>query len=194
SLATLGEGGNGTAYLVKWHDELAVLKVSHFSEDERLMRESQYMVLLEGAGGVPMLLAYSEEPPAILMTYCGQYTLQDIIKGKGPDGYDLLQLGLMVGQRLLEIHRKGLIHNDLKPNNVVVSGDPQSPRVNIIDLGLACFQEVTNDLESDPEDYPWMAPEVKRGQPSTRKSDVFSYAVLLIRILQIVYKRRRLRV
>lgn len=94
-------------------------------------------------------------------------------------GYDLLELGLQTGEKLQEIHNKGLIHNDFKSDNILVSGTPEKPKISIIDLGLACLEGGNLGLEGNQEQYPWMAPEVNKKSPSTQASDVYSYAFLM---------------
>ncbi|XP_071520512.1 uncharacterized protein [Panulirus ornatus] len=190
----LGAGGNGKAFLVPWQEERAVLKVSHKAEDNKLMQEAQHMAHLEGAGGVPRLYATCENPPSIVMSYAGRSTLEDVLRGNNPQGrFDLLQLALLVGHRLQEMHDKGIIHNDLKNDNVIVSGDPQAPQVSIIDLGFACVEHQNLGLNSSPGICLWIAPEVRSGQPSTTASDVYSYAFLLSQVIKQVYRSRRSR-
>ncbi|XP_071537666.1 mitogen-activated protein kinase kinase kinase 7-like [Panulirus ornatus] len=194
ALEILGTGGNGTAYLVPWEDGVAVLKVSHKPVSRSMMKEAKYMTYLKGAGGVPRLYATCKNPTSIVMTFLGRLTLQDFLTDKDPTcGYDLLQLGLLVGERLQEMHKKGIIHNDLKTNNVIVGGSPREPEVSIIDLGLACFKHSNLRLTDTPGKFLWMAPEVRRGRPSTRSSDVYSYAYLLRQIFKEVFRSRRSR-
>ncbi|XP_071528805.1 uncharacterized protein [Panulirus ornatus] len=194
ALEILGSGGNGTAYLVPWKDGTAVLKVSHQSQSCAFMIEASCMAYVKGAGGVPRVYAICQNPPSIVMSYLGRMTLQDVLIDNDPDrGFDLLQLGLLVGEGLQKLHKKWVIHNDLKSNNVMVGGTPQDPEVSIIDLGMACFKHCSLDLNITSGRCRWMAPEVRCGRPSTRASDVYSYAYLLREIFKKVYRNRRSR-
>ncbi|XP_071531462.1 tyrosine-protein kinase yes-like [Panulirus ornatus] len=176
----LGEGQSGRVYLVPWEDSTAVLKVSKNGMDNVLMfsEEANLMEKLEGAGGTPILLGYARDPPALLMTQVGCHTLHQLIFESNA-GYDLRQLGIKAGRQLLEIHEKDIIHNDFKTNNIIVSGPTEAPVVNIIDLGIACGEGENARLACHQPDFPWIAPEVAAGGPSTKASDVYSFGFLM---------------
>jgi tetratricopeptide (TPR) repeat protein/tRNA A-37 threonylcarbamoyl transferase component Bud32 len=83
---------------------------------------------------------------------------------------------------LAAIHAAGIIHRDIKPNNVMLDGTGAEVRVCITDFGLA------RDHEADPSlsgkglvagtpDY--MAPELYQGRPPSQASDLFALGVVL---------------
>lgn len=74
--AKLGQGSYGKVTLVQWEDSKAVLKVGHnASVLDSFRHEAEYLQKLDGAGGAPRLLGLGQDPPALLMTYCGHKTL-----------------------------------------------------------------------------------------------------------------------
>ncbi|XP_042238909.1 casein kinase 1-like protein 4 [Homarus americanus] len=184
-ISVLGDGGQGVVYLVPWQDEPAVLKVgisessskyTHFKQEAKLMSEA------DGAGGVPILLAVAPHTPAIVCSFSGKKTLAyHMFNNKKK--YNLLELGVLAGKQLLQLHKKGIIHNDIKPDNIMVNGGRVAPQVNLIDLGQACKAGESLNWDRDPNRSLWRAPEVCRGQPSTPESDVFSFGVLMKNLL-----------
>ncbi len=83
---------------------------------------------------------------------------------------------------LAAIHAAGIIHRDIKPNNIMLDGSGSEVRVCITDFGLA------RDPEADPSlsgkglvagtpDY--MAPELYQGRPPSQASDLFALGVVL---------------
>ncbi|XP_071552130.1 tyrosine-protein kinase Lyn-like [Panulirus ornatus] len=180
----LGEGQSGTVYLVPWKDSTAVLKVSRNGMDNVVMfsDEANLMEKLDGAGGTPILLGHARDPPALLMTQVGCHTLDELIFESNA-GYNLQELGIKAGRQLLEIHEKGIVHNDFKANNIIVSGPTEAPVVNIIDLGIACSEGGNAGLLCHQPDFPWIAPEVAAGGSSTKASDVYSFGFLIGMIL-----------
>ena len=79
---------------------------------------------------------------------------------------------------LAALHRHGIVHNDIKPSNVMLK---RSGNVKIIDIGSAF------ELDQRPEEQPctpaYAAPEVLQGQPGTPASDLASIGYMLIEML-----------
>nr|XP_045605958.1 serine/threonine-protein kinase atg1-like [Procambarus clarkii] len=180
----LGSGAHGEVALVKWKGKPAALKVANSpSSSETIASEAEVLSLLRGTGGAPLLLGVANEPPALLLTYKGGQTLGDLYENPLYIN-SLIDVGLQIGAKLLEIHEAGFVHNDIKSNNIMVEGPPQNPEVSIIDFGFACANNVNVFIEADPECPAAYAPEVLRQECSTYASDVYSYGVLMQEILQ----------
>jgi tetratricopeptide (TPR) repeat protein/predicted Ser/Thr protein kinase len=79
-----------------------------------------------------------------------------------------------VAEAIAEAHRRGLVHADLKPENVVVSSDG---RVRVVDFGLARIALGDTTAASGTPAY--MAPERWRGAPPTGAIDVWALGVML---------------
>ncbi len=95
--------------------------------------------------------------------------------GAGPLAVrEALRHGRAVAEAVAEAHRRGLVHADLKPENVVISRDG---RVRVVDFGLARLAGGTPDSSSGTPAY--MAPERWRGAPPAGAIDVWAIGVLL---------------
>ncbi|XP_063586893.1 casein kinase I-like [Penaeus indicus] len=140
-ISFLGHGASGYVDLVFYGGQKCALKIGQTAsalpsfENERKMME-----LIAGAGGAPRVLAFCPKIPALIMTFCGAKDLVDVVeKRRFRDERDLLTIALQLTQAVQELHQKGVVHCDLKPNNVVVEmddeGRPQT--VHVIDFGLA---------------------------------------------------------
>ncbi|XP_045588612.2 probable serine/threonine-protein kinase DDB_G0278665 [Procambarus clarkii] len=182
-IKTLGFGFFGTVDLVNWHGEQAALKVAiDASAAESFEREASVLSELKGAGGAPLLLAVSHDPSALLTTYKGSTNLDKVMWDQQ---YDLVKIGLQVGIKLLHIHSKGYVHNDVKSDNIMIQGSPQQPKISLIDFGLACKSGKSVFTKDDYLDLPFFAPEVLDGHRSTFAADVFSYGRLMQQILEV---------
>jgi eukaryotic-like serine/threonine-protein kinase len=81
---------------------------------------------------------------------------------------------------LAAIHAAGIIHRDIKPNNIMLDGTGSDVRLCITDFGLAFESERSfsgKGLVAGTPDY--MAPELFRGQPPSRASDLFAFGIVL---------------
>ncbi len=83
---------------------------------------------------------------------------------------------------LAAIHAAGIIHRDIKPNNIMLDGTGSEVRLCITDFGLARAHEAEPSLSgkglvAGTPDY--MAPELYLGRPPSQASDLFAFGVVL---------------
>jgi serine/threonine protein kinase len=82
---------------------------------------------------------------------------------------------------LAAIHAAGIVHGDIKPNNIMLDGDGFDVRLSITDFGLARAHtggpSLAGNVLGGTPDY--MAPEVHRGLQPSQASDLFAFGVVL---------------
>lgn len=87
-----------------------------------------------------------------------------------------LQISINIMKALKKLHKQGLIHQDIKPENIIV--DPVSCEVNIIDFGLAAHVDYANTVNGGTLYY--RAPEAfTKGASANPDSDVYSLGLVL---------------
>ena len=83
---------------------------------------------------------------------------------------------------LAAIHAAGIIHRDIKPNNIMLDGSGSDARLWITDFGLARAHEAENTLpgkEVLAGTPGYLAPELMAGQPPSQATDLFAFGVVL---------------
>jgi eukaryotic-like serine/threonine-protein kinase len=181
--ARLGAGGMGVVYLGTAKDGTqAAVKVlrPELADDRefrvRFRREVSLLARVNGVCTVRVLEADTESARPFLATeYADGPSLAEYVSQHGPLGPDMLQ-GLAVGlaEALTAIHAAGVIHRDLKPDNVLLT--PSGPKV--IDFGIAQTLDSTSLTKTgmmvgSPS---FMAPEQIRGQAG-QAADVFAWGL-----------------
>lgn len=88
----------------------------------------------------------------------------------------ILSMALDVAMGMAYLHSQGVVHRDLKSENLVLTEDLH---VKLTDFGVGC-QEAECDLRSaDTGTYRWMAPEMISHQHYSKKVDVYSFGIIL---------------
>ncbi|PWA38984.1 protein kinase-like domain-containing protein [Artemisia annua] len=83
---------------------------------------------------------------------------------------------LDVARGMEYVHGLGLIHRDLKSDNLLISADKS---IKIADFGVARIEVQTEGMTPETGTYRWMAPEMIQHRPYTQKVDVYSFGIVL---------------
>jgi predicted Ser/Thr protein kinase len=184
----LGAGGMGVVYLARGTGgRLVAVKVIRrdlAADPEfraRFRREAEAARRVAAFCTARVLDAELEGPSPYLVTeYIHGVRLDRAIAEAGAlDASSLEGLAVGVAAALAAIHTAGLVHRDLKPNNVLLS--PFGPRV--IDFGIARALDATSGLTQTGAvlgSLGWMAPEQLAGAPVTPAADVFAWGGLVL--------------
>ncbi|HEU4534007.1 MAG TPA: protein kinase [Polyangiaceae bacterium] len=146
----------------------------------RFEREAKALASLRHPHVVP-LLAFVPEGPAAIMPWMAGGSLAERLRG-GPLRPDLAaEVVAAVLEALVEAHRLGVLHRDVKPSNVLFD---EAGAAYLADFGAAHVSDssatVTAGLLGS---LAYMAPEQRAGRPATRRSDVYGVGALLFESL-----------
>jgi serine/threonine protein kinase/tetratricopeptide (TPR) repeat protein len=123
-----------------------------------------------------------EGRPFIAMAYVEGSTLKDkMANGRLPLDA-AIRYGIQIASALGAAHARGIIHRDVKPDNVMIGTDD---RARLTDFGLARLKESSGLTErgSTVGTVGYMSPEQVQGLPTDTRSDVFSLGILLYELL-----------
>jgi serine/threonine protein kinase len=192
----LGRGGMGILYLalepgLERRVALKLIAPEAAADDvfaRRFAEESRIAASIEHPNVVPIYAAGEEDGvPWIAMRYVPGSDLGRRIARDGRlDPAQAVALIAQVGNGLDAIHAAGLVHRDVKPANVLLSGDPSSEHAYITDFGVARNVATQSGLTQTGRfvgtlDY--VAPEQISGEPIDARVDVYALGCLLFKLL-----------
>ena len=181
----LGEGRLGVVYAA--HDEkldrpvaLKVLRCGGSELNRRVLEEARKTAGLSDPAVVTIFSVLDETaPPAIVMELVEGFPIDRFARQLTFE--QKTRLLREVARGLATAHERGLIHRDLKPDNILVGPDMR-PR--ILDFGLALtFEESRRDIGGFEGTPLYASPEQVFGGPLTAASDVFSFGSLMFKVL-----------
>jgi len=188
-------GTGGMSSVFRAHDRLldrkVALKVLHqqYSEDEeyveRFRREARAVAALSHPNIVTVIdRGEHEGRQFIVFEYIDGENLKALIQRRGPAPVTTaLELAMQIARGLSFAHQQGLVHRDVKPQNVLLNGDGQAK---VTDFGIARSLDVQQGMTQTgtvlgTSDY--IAPEQAQGQRVDEHTDVYSLGVVLYEML-----------
>jgi eukaryotic-like serine/threonine-protein kinase len=184
---TLGAGGMGTVYKARdtQLERFVALKLLHKDlggEADRaaqLQREARIAASVNHPNVVQIFsLGMDHGQFYVVMELIDHGSLDDHMESQGrvPE-HQVLDVGIQIARGLRAAHRKGLIHRDVKPANILFV-DEQAAKIG--DFGLAALG--TQDAQSDSVIWgtpAYVAPERLCNQPEDIRSDIYSLGATL---------------
>jgi serine/threonine-protein kinase len=191
----IGEGGMGAVYEVEHAltKRVGALKLLHRSYADvadvvvRFVREASAAGRIENPHIVETFDAGELESgePYIFMELLSGHSLRDLIRTRGRFGFsEARALVAQATEGLTAAHDAGIVHRDIKPDNLFVCGGGD-PFVKILDFGISKFAPHAENqgltAEGTPMGTPYyMSPEQVVGQPDVdARTDVYALGVVL---------------
>jgi serine/threonine protein kinase len=150
---------------------------------DRLFREAQSAGILSHPNIVTIYDILEEDGLAyIFMEFVNGKPLDDILRSNSlPTGEQLIELLAQTANALDYAHKKGIIHRDVKPANVMVHEDSIAK---VCDFGIAKITSQSMTQTGVVMGTPsYMSPELIKGDPLTGASDQFALAIMAYEIL-----------
>lgn len=190
-LSLVGRGGMGVLYRARdprlERDVALKMMLVDFRADpaarERFQREARAVARLQHRNVVTIHeLGEVDATPYIVMEMLGGSDLDALLRrGEPAAATAKLDIGIQLCEGLAYAHSQGIVHRDIKPNNVRVLDDGS---VKILDFGIARFVNNTLTQSGTIMGTPsYMAPEQILGQPLDGRADLFAAGVLLYELL-----------
>ena len=187
-------GVGGMAVVYKAYDNIEdrivaikILKEEFVSNEEFLRRfrnESKAIAMLSHPNIVKVYdVSFGDLIQYIVMEYIDGITLKEYIEQQGSLRWkDAVHFTIQILRGLQHAHDKGIVHRDVKPQNIMVLPDGT---IKVTDFGIARFARSEQRTITDKAigSVHYISPEQARGETTDEKADVYSVGVMLYEML-----------
>ena len=190
-LERIGTGGMAVVYKAKCHrlNRLVALKIlkSDLAQDEDFRRrfnaESQAVAQLSHPNIVSVYdVSRGGDTEYIVMELIDGITLKQYMEKRGQLNWrESLHFITQIMRGLSHAHSRGIVHRDIKPQNVMVLRDGS---VKVADFGIACLENSAQTLTQEAlGSVHYISPEQARGERTDARSDIYSSGVVMYEML-----------
>ena len=190
-LEVIGTGGMAVVYKAMCHRLNRYVAVKILRDDlandeefrKRFQTEAQAVAMLSHPNIVSVYdVSHSDGVEYIVMELIEGVTLMQYMKKKGALGWkEALHFAVQISKALEHAHEKGIIHRDIKPQNIMILKDGT---IKVADFGIAAL-ESAQEKKSDQTvgSVHYIAPEQARGEQPDPRSDIYSLGVVMYEML-----------
>lgn len=190
-LELIGTGGMANVYKALCHrlnryDAVKIMRDDTAADEcfrKRFRTESQAVAMLSHPNIVSVYdVSHNENIEYIVMELVDGITLKQYMKEHGALPTDeVLNFSIQIVKALAHAHSKGIIHRDIKPQNVMLLKDGL---IKVADFGIAALQ---NDIEESTNEtvgsVHYIAPEQARGAAADARSDIYSLGIVMYEMM-----------
>lgn len=187
----IGRGSSGVVYLgyhYKTRDKVAIKRVDISNLNQKMAKLWNEIQIMKGLNHPNVIKLYDvhldikNEYLYLVMEYCDGSDLSDFINDYILDLSQTHHYMKQIKDGLHYLRRKGVVHRDLKPHNMLLSQD----KIKIADFGLSIMNNQYGHLMQTMCGSPlYMSPEIIEHQKYTAKSDLWSIGIIMY---QLIYR------
>lgn len=166
---------------------IKILKDEYLNNKEfirRFKNESKAIAMLSHPNIVKVYdVSFGDMIQYIVMEYIDGITLKEYIESQGIiEWKDAIHLTTQVLKALQHAHESGIVHRDIKPQNIMLL---QDGTIKVTDFGIARFSDKATQTMTDQAigSVHYIAPEQARGSVTDGKTDIYSVGVMLYEML-----------
>lgn len=188
----IGVGGMAVVYKAydSIEDRIVAIKIlkEEFASNEEFQRrfknESKAIAVLSHPNIVKVYdVSFGDLIQYIVMEYIEGITLKEFIEKNGNLSWsEAVNFVLQILRGLQHAHDKGIVHRDVKPQNIMVLNDNT---IKVTDFGIARFARNESQTITDKAigSVHYISPEQAKGEPTDEKADIYSVGVMLYEML-----------
>lgn len=189
-LEKIGEGGMAVVYKAFCHrlSRFVAVKImrEEMAEDEEFRRrfcsESHAIAMLSHPNIVAVYdVSHSDDVEYIVMELVDGITLKQYMEKRGAISWkEALHFTKQIAKALSHAHSRGIIHRDIKPQNIMLLKDGT---IKVADFGIAALENEIEESGQAVGSIHYIAPEQARGENPDARSDIYSLGVVMYEML-----------
>lgn len=187
----IGSGGMANVYKALCHrlnryDAVKIMRDETASNTElrrRFRAESQAVAMLSHPNIVSVYdVSHSDDVEYIVMELIDGITLKQYLQKKSVlDPSEVLDFTIQTAKALEHAHSKGIIHRDIKPQNIMLLKDGM---IKVADFGIASLENTIEENNGETVgSVHYIAPEQARGEAPDARSDIYSLGIVMYEML-----------
>lgn len=188
-------GDGGMAFVYKAKDILLnrivavkVLRPEFVDDDEflgKFKREAEAVASLSNPNIVNVYdVGEDGKVHYIVMEYIDGQNLKEIIKNEGTlDEYTALDITKQIAMALSAAHKKGIIHRDIKPHNILISNEGRVVKVADFGIAKAVSNSTMTNIGSIIGSVHYFSPEQAKGKFVSNNADLYSLGIVLYEMI-----------
>ena len=187
----IGEGGMAVVYKAMDHRlnrqvAVKIMRQEMAADEEfrrRFLAEAHAVAMLSDHNIVAIYdVSRSSTMEYIVMELVEGITLKQYMERRGALGWrETLHFSRQIARALRHAHERGIVHRDIKPNNIMLLKDGT---IKVADFGIAALENEANEQNGQAiGSVYYMAPEQARGESPDARSDLYSLGVVMYEML-----------
>lgn len=187
----IGSGGMANVYKALCHrlnryDAVKIMRDETASNTElrrRFRAESQAVAMLSHPNIVSVYdVSHNDDVEYIVMELIDGITLKQYLQKKSVlDPSEVLDFTIQTAKALEHAHSKGIIHRDIKPQNIMLLKDGM---IKVADFGIASLENTIEENNGETVgSVHYIAPEQARGEAPDARSDIYSLGIVMYEML-----------
>lgn len=195
-ISEIGRGGMGVVYKAKdkqLHRVVAIKQLlgNHdFKALERLEREARAVAQLRHKNIVQVFdMGQSNGHPYMVLEFVDGEAFDELLDRDFYELPEIVELICKICEGVLHAHEKGVVHRDIKPNNILISREDGEPK--LLDFGLAQLDSQKHEMTAETlteegsvlGSIRYMSPEQANGERADEKTDIWALGAILYEAL-----------